>query len=140
MLLELLGHQVQPAANGVAALEAARASPPDVMLVDIGLPGIDGYEVVRRVRHEPAHRGCRSRCAHWIWPDGDRQNSMAAGFDYHLVKPIRPDALTAHIDGEMAPSQASLVLYTESTGSSVESAAEFRTSPWPAPSGLAFPI
>ena len=57
MLLELLGHQVQPAANGVAALEAARASPPDVMLVDIGLPGIDGYEVVRRVRHEPALKG-----------------------------------------------------------------------------------
>jgi CheY-like chemotaxis protein len=53
MLLELLGHRVRAAHDGVAALDAARANVPDVMLVDIGLPGIDGYEVARRVRRDP---------------------------------------------------------------------------------------
>jgi two-component system, sensor histidine kinase len=50
MLLELLGHRVRATRDGVAALEAARGNIPDVMLVDIGLPGMDGYEVARRVR------------------------------------------------------------------------------------------
>jgi CheY-like chemotaxis protein len=53
MLFELLGHHVRAAHDGVAALDAARANVPDVMLVDIGLPGMDGYEVARRVRRDP---------------------------------------------------------------------------------------
>jgi CheY-like chemotaxis protein len=53
MPLKLPGHRVQSAAYGLGAIEAARANPPDIMLVDVGLPGIDGYEVARRVRREP---------------------------------------------------------------------------------------
>src|SRR5439155_14964632 len=79
--------------DGVSALAAARANPPDVMLVDIGLPGLDGYEVARRARRE--------RCLHHVvlvaltgyGREEDRQRAMAAGFDYHLVKPVDVSAL-----------------------------------------------
>src|SRR4030095_16188614 len=56
LLLELLGHRVRVFSEGAAALQAAHTDPPDIMVVDIGLPGIDGYEVARRVRRDPALR------------------------------------------------------------------------------------
>jgi PAS domain S-box-containing protein len=99
MLLELLGHRVRSAPDGVAALDAARANPPDVMLVDIGLPGIDGYEVARRVRQEPSIKDTVLVALTGYGRDEDKQNAMAAGFDYHLVKPIHPDALNGLVSG-----------------------------------------
>ncbi len=63
------------------------------MLVDIGLPGIDGYEVARRVRLEPAPREVVLVALTGHGRDEDKQEAMAAGFDYHLVKPISPDPL-----------------------------------------------
>lgn len=93
MLLELLGHRVRAAHDGVAALDAARANVPDVMLVDIGLPGMDGYEVARRVRRDPHLKQVVLVALTGYGREEDRQQAMEAGFDYHLVKPVNPDAL-----------------------------------------------
>jgi len=93
MLLELCGHCVRVVHDGVAALDAARADLPDVMLVDIGLPGMDGYEVARRVRHDPALRHLVLVALTGYGRDEDKQKTKAAGFDHHLVKPVDPDVL-----------------------------------------------
>jgi signal transduction histidine kinase/ActR/RegA family two-component response regulator len=93
MVLELLGHRVRAVYDGVAALDAARASPPDVMVVDIGLPGMDGYEVARRVRRDPDLDRVILVALTGYGREEDKRQAMAAGFDYHLVKPVSPDAL-----------------------------------------------
>jgi signal transduction histidine kinase/PAS domain-containing protein/ActR/RegA family two-component response regulator len=93
MFLEVLGHRVCPVYDGAAALDAARTSPPDVMLVDIGLPGMDGYEVARRVRRDPGLDRVVLVALTGYGREEDRERAMAAGFDFHLVKPVSPDAL-----------------------------------------------
>jgi len=93
MLLELLGHRVRAVYDGVAALDAARANIPDVMVVDIGLPGMDGYEVARRVRRDPDLKQITLVALTGYGREEDKQQALAAGFDYHLVKPVSPDAL-----------------------------------------------
>jgi PAS domain S-box-containing protein len=93
ILLELLGHHVRVFREGIGALEAARANPPDVMLVDIGLPVIDGYEVARRVRQEGQLRPVTLVALTGYGREEDRQKAMNAGFDYHLVKPVDVQAL-----------------------------------------------
>jgi two-component system CheB/CheR fusion protein len=109
MLLELLGHRVRAAYDGVAALDAARANVPDVMLVDIGLPGMDGYEVARRVRRDPDLKQVVLVALTGYGREEDKQEAMAAGFDYHLVKPVNPDALHGLVTrlGETTPEDAS---------------------------------
>jgi PAS domain S-box-containing protein len=93
MLLELLGHRVRAVYDGATALDAARANVPDVMVVDIGLPDIDGYEVARRVRRDPDLAHVVLVALTGYGRDEDKQRALAAGFDYHLVKPVSPDAL-----------------------------------------------
>ena len=87
MLLDLYGHRVRTVYDGFAALDAARAEAPDVMLVDIGLPGMDGYEVARRIRGDAAFHTVRLIALTGYGRDEDRQAAIAAGFDHHLVKP-----------------------------------------------------
>lgn len=93
MLLELLGHAVRVAHDGPAGLQQARQRRPDIMLVDIGLPGMDGYEVARQVRRDPqlAHLTLIALTGYGC--DDDRRAALDAGFDRHLVKPIDPDLL-----------------------------------------------
>jgi len=88
MLLELKGHRVTTAPDGMAALAAMRAQRPDVLLVDIGLPGIDGYEVARRIRRDPqlGHPLLVALTGYGL--EEDRQRALAAGFDQLLVKPV----------------------------------------------------
>jgi two-component system CheB/CheR fusion protein len=93
MLLELLGHNVRVVHDGLAALEAATANVPDIMLVDIGLPGLDGYEVARSIRREPALRNIVLVALTGYGRPEDKAQAMAAGFDYHLVKPVDLEAL-----------------------------------------------
>jgi two-component system CheB/CheR fusion protein len=93
LLLELLGHRVRVFSEGAAALEAALLDPPDIMVVDIGLPGIDGYEVARRVRRAPLLRHAVLIALTGYGCEDDRRESRAAGFDHHLVKPVEPRAL-----------------------------------------------
>jgi len=93
-LLELAGHRVRTASDGAAGLEAALAALPEVALVDIGLPKLDGYEVARRIR--AATDGGRTPLLIALTGYGleeDRQRALAAGFDAHLVKPFDEDEL-----------------------------------------------
>lgn len=88
LLLQLLGHQVVVAHDGPAALERAETFIPDVALIDIGLLGMNGYDVARRLRERPALHSTRL-VAQTGWGQGeDRRRSEEAGFDHHLVKPL----------------------------------------------------
>jgi signal transduction histidine kinase/ActR/RegA family two-component response regulator len=93
MLLELLGHRVRVAPEGLAALEAAHASPPEIMLIDIGLPGMDGYELAHRLRADSTLSGLVLVALTGYGRDEDKARSLAAGFDFHLVKPVNVAAL-----------------------------------------------
>ena len=97
-LLELireLGHDVHEAAGGLAGVESALALAPDLALVDIGLPGLDGYEVARRLRGHPIGRRVRLVALTGYGLPEDRQRAIEAGFDRHLVKPVDPAQLAA---------------------------------------------
>jgi signal transduction histidine kinase/ActR/RegA family two-component response regulator len=94
MILELLGHRVRVVHDGIAAIDAARANPPDLMLIDIGLPGLDGYEVARRIRRDPTLNRVVLVALTGYGRAEDKERSLAAGFDYHLVKPVDLDALS----------------------------------------------
>ncbi len=93
MLLEVLGHSVEVTHDGLAALETMQRTRPDVMLIDIGLPGIDGFEVARRVRAAPGGSSMLLVALTGYGRDEDRERTRAAGFDYHLTKPVEVDAL-----------------------------------------------
>jgi two-component system CheB/CheR fusion protein len=103
LLLELLGHHVRVAGDGPSALEAARANPPDVMLVDIGLPGMDGYELARHVRQDEHLRRVILVALTGYGREEDRQQAFAAGFDYHLVKPVDIDKFQGLVAQLVAP-------------------------------------
>jgi CheY-like chemotaxis protein/two-component sensor histidine kinase len=93
MLLNSFGTRVLQAADGAAGLEAARAHRPDIALVDIGLPGMDGYEVARRLRADPITQGMRLVALTGYGLLEDQQRALQAGFDLHLVKPVPPERL-----------------------------------------------
>ena len=93
MLLQSFGTRVLQAADGAAGLAAARAHLPDIALVDIGLPGMDGYEVARRLRADPATQGMKLVALTGYGLHEDQQRALKAGFDLHLVKPVPPDRL-----------------------------------------------
>lgn len=95
-VLEIAGHEVSEAEEGLAAVETARRLPPDVALVDIGLPGIDGYEVARRLKDD--HAAIRLIAVTGYGTQEDRQRARDAGFDAHLVKPVDPERLIQVID------------------------------------------
>lgn len=86
--LEALGHTVQMALNGPDAIELARAFHPDVVFLDIGLPGMNGYEICQAMRKEPALQNTVF-IAQTGWGRKEHmERSKQAGFDYHLVKPV----------------------------------------------------
>jgi PAS domain S-box-containing protein len=90
-LLHILGHEVHEACDGASGIEEARRVRPDAALIDIGLPGIDGYEVARRIRAEVP--GARLVAVTGYGQPEDRERALAAGFDVHLVKPVDLDQL-----------------------------------------------
>lgn len=92
-LLQALGHEALAVRDGEAALEAAARLEPQVVLLDIGLPKMDGYAVARALRAEPWGREARLIAVTGWGQDADRARSREAGFDLHLVKPVEPDAL-----------------------------------------------
>jgi CheY-like chemotaxis protein len=93
MLLGEFGHQVASASNGLDAIALAKSFRPDVILLDIGLPGIDGYELARTLRALEETRGARVIAVTGYGQPSDRERSSAAGFDNHLVKPVDPAKL-----------------------------------------------
>jgi len=96
-LLELTGHEVHEASDGPGGLEALSRLRPDVALVDVGLPGFDGYELARRAR-EAGHAGRLVALTGYGLPE-DHRRSREAGFDAHLVKPVEPAQLSAVLAG-----------------------------------------
>jgi CheY-like chemotaxis protein len=87
MLMKELGHDVRTAYDGPKSLETAIAYRPDVVLLDIGLPGMNGYDVAKRIRQEPDLQDIVLIAVTGYGQASDRQHSQAAGFDHHLVKP-----------------------------------------------------
>ena len=100
-LLEHAGHEVHEAEDGPRGVEAIVAIKPDIALVDVGLPGIDGYEVARRVRAQVG-AGVRLVALTGYGLPEDHRRSQEAGFDAHLVKPVDPARLTALIEAPRA--------------------------------------
>jgi two-component system, sensor histidine kinase len=92
ILLEIAGHEVRCAADGLAAVDMVRVWRPHVALVDIGLPGINGYEVADRLRTEYGDDVFLVAVTGYGQPDDQRQ-ALAAGFDAHVVKPVAPEML-----------------------------------------------
>jgi CheY-like chemotaxis protein len=95
-LLSLHGYQVAAAGDGLAALRLASEVKPHVIVVDIGLPGMDGYELARRLRLE--FPTVRMVAVTGYGQASDRTRSRAAGFDAHLVKPVGFDTLRPFLD------------------------------------------
>ncbi|GAB7549784.1 hybrid sensor histidine kinase/response regulator [Cupriavidus sp. 8B] len=93
MLLELDGHEVKLAVSGEDALEIAQGFTPDVALIDIGLPGIDGFELAQHLRKMPAFACTRLVALSGYASDADKARGAAAGFDSHLAKPLALEAL-----------------------------------------------
>ncbi len=92
-LLALGGHRVETACNGAEAMAAAERCRPDVALLDIGMPELDGYEVCRRIREQPWGRDMLIMALTGWGDDAHRERSDAAGFDDFLVKPVKPASL-----------------------------------------------
>lgn len=98
MLLEASGYDVDTAANGLDGLAKLKASRPDTAIVDIDLPGINGYELARRARALPELEGVRLIALTGFGRDKDRQTARAAGFNRHLTKPVSFATLRAEIE------------------------------------------
>jgi CheY-like chemotaxis protein len=92
-LLELSGHEVRTAADGEAGVAAAAAFRPDVVLLDIGMPRLNGYDAARRIRELPGGRGVVLIALTGWGQEDDRRRSRDAGFDHHLTKPVDPQDL-----------------------------------------------
>jgi CheY-like chemotaxis protein len=94
MLLQAIGHEVSVVGDGTLALEEARRTRPDVILLDIGLPGMDGYQLAAALRAMPETSGAQLIAVSGYGQDKDRMRSRDAGFDLHLVKPVDPAKLS----------------------------------------------
>jgi signal transduction histidine kinase/ActR/RegA family two-component response regulator len=103
-LLRMMGHDASIAHDGESALRRIEADRPDIVLLDIGLPRMSGYEVAERLRETPAGRALRLYALTGYGQEDDRRRSAAAGFDGHLVKPVLPGDLFALIESSPAAS------------------------------------
>jgi PAS domain S-box-containing protein len=99
MMLALLGHDTRTAHDGLEALELAEAFRPDVMLLDIGLPRLNGYDTCRRIREQPWGKDIFIIAVTGWGQEADRRRSQEAGFDRHMVKPVDFEALEQLLAG-----------------------------------------
>jgi CheY-like chemotaxis protein len=99
LMLAADGHEVYQAGNGPEALDTFRRLLPHVAIVDIGLPGMDGYELAKQIRAEPSGGDVMLIALTGYGFPEDRERSDAAGFTCHLVKPVTPDDLRHHLAG-----------------------------------------
>lgn len=93
MMLQMFGHEVRAVYSGQAALETVIEYQPDVVLLDIGLPEMNGYEVAWHLRQQPQTKDVWLIAITGYGQETDRQRSQEAGFDHHLVKPVEPQKL-----------------------------------------------
>jgi len=94
-MLRLQGHQVHTAYDGQQALATLLAVRPQVALLDIGMPGLNGYEVARRLREQPWASGVRLIAVTGWGQEHDKDDALAAGFDAHVTKPVDAETLLA---------------------------------------------
>lgn len=93
ILLERAGHDVRAASDGPAAIAAAESFVPEIVLLDVGLPGLDGYAVARKLRSSPRTADAFLVALTGYGQEDDRERALAAGFDHHLLKPAEPAAV-----------------------------------------------
>jgi signal transduction histidine kinase len=98
LLMKLLGHEVRIVHDGRSAVEAANEFKPRVVLLDIGLPDMNGYQAAQEIRQQAGGKDAVLIAVTGWGEDIDRQRSKEAGFDHHLVKPLDPDALTSLLE------------------------------------------
>jgi len=103
MLLNFQGHEAEAVYNGKDALKRVSAFKPEVVLLDIGLPEMDGYELAKRLRAMPQLKGARLVALTGYGQADDRERAIAAGFDDHLVKPVDLPALERTLNGVSEP-------------------------------------
>jgi CheY-like chemotaxis protein len=96
LMIECMGHQVLVAADGVQAVELAEKFQPQIALLDIGMPRMDGYEAARRIRAALGRRVVLVALTGW-GQEQDQRRAYSAGFDHHVTKPAEPDALESLI-------------------------------------------
>jgi CheY-like chemotaxis protein len=97
-MLQCSGHDVRVVHGGRAALDAAREFVPEVMILDLGMPDMDGYSVAKAVRSDPTLTGTRLIALSGYGQPEDRRRTQEVGFDQHLVKPVENDVLAAAIE------------------------------------------
>ena len=102
-MLELVGHRVRTAFDGKTGIATAHELKPDVVLCDIGLPDMDGYEVARTLRGDETLRSTRLIALSGYARPEDRKRAKEAGFDAHVAKPPELDALTAMLADRREP-------------------------------------
>lgn len=102
-LLELCGHEVVVAHTGPDGLSFAREFRPDVVLCDIGLPGMDGYDLAAALRRDPATASARLIAVSGYGRDEDRTRALEVGFDRHMLKPVDPCVLLKELSGSNGP-------------------------------------
>ena len=95
MLLQLMGNEVRTANDGSQAVDIAATFRPDIVLLDIGMPELDGYETCRRIRQQPWGNNALLVALTGWGQEEDKRRSQEAGFDHHLVKPVEPAVLEA---------------------------------------------
>jgi signal transduction histidine kinase len=103
-LLRLMGHEVVAARNRAEVMAAVAAHPVDVVLMDIGLPGQDGYQIAAELRRRPGLRSLPLIALTGFGRESDRDRALAAGFDAHLSKPVDPDLLARTLEDPPHPS------------------------------------
>jgi CheY-like chemotaxis protein len=101
MLLQMMGHEVWTARDGIEALAAAEEHRPDVVLMDLGMPRMDGYEACRRMREAPWGRELLLVALTGWGQKEDRRRTAEAGFDHHMVKPVEPAGLLQLIEAKV---------------------------------------
>lgn len=99
VLLEMMGHEVRTSRDGRAALELAADWCPHLALLDISLPGLDGYDLARALRECPQLQGIVLAAVTGWGQEEDKRRAFAAGFDHHLIKPVAGDVLEKLLAG-----------------------------------------
>ncbi len=101
MLLRFDGHEVQLARSGPEALELFARMRPDIAILDIGMPGLSGYDVARRIRQQSGSTSAVTLIALTGWgQEADKARAAESGFDHHFTKPVEPTVLSQLIGGE----------------------------------------
>ena len=93
MLLKALGNDVRTAFDGLAGIEVAEQFRPDIVLLDIGMPKLNGYETARRIREQPWGKSIVLAAFTGWGQEEDKRRTREAGFDHHFVKPLEPIVL-----------------------------------------------